>query len=255
MLQIKTNAYKIIVSLTLLIALFFFGISFFVKHNHKTESSQVGSSMTKNDESLTFKNANYYKNSDLLELEFIYQGSLDSGLDELDIKAFNAQNKTQIPAKLEQINLNYYVVFVPNVPKLKQVLVQFLSKDKEHRQPEALGTVSVTPKNVHVLDTFKKHTSSYYEKRYASDLVDISTKTIQEYDTKIKNYQNQIKYFERASEQLETQLEFETADEQADTQSEIQNNNSQIETLKSQIFDAQKEQNKLQDKIKMLQEK
>lgn len=255
MLNISTKIYKIVGTIFFIVACGFSGFSFYTTHHNEIKTTHVGAKMENNDESLVFKNASYYKNSSLLEVEMFYQGSLGNGLQELKTKIYNAQTGEEIQGKLEQINLNYYVVFIPKVENIKQILVQMLTSDPKNSQTKELGTISITQKNIQEKGTFEKKTTEYYEQRYVSDLTSDAKQSIKNYDEKIKNLTKDIEKFEEANNRLRTKLDFETAEEQKQTNSEIDSNLSQIDSVRGQIQEAKKAQKSLKDKISLLENK
>lgn len=255
MLHISTKKYKVIASIFLSIILLFSGFSYYLTHKDGTKTTRVGATMKNNEESLVFKNANYYEKSALLEVEMFYQGSLDNGLQKLEIKVFNAATGKEIPGKLEPINLNYYVVFIPNVDDLKQILVQFKTESSSNREGKDLGVVSLTPDNTTQKGSFKKQKTEYYEERFVTNLSAEAKQSIQNYETSISGLKKHIVQYEEANAQLESKVSFETEEEQKETQTKIEQNISRIEGLKGQILEVKKAQKALKDKIAMLEEK
>lgn len=255
MFKTRTLLYKVIGGLVLVIALSFSFGGFVLTKSKPTVSTKLGTSIQNGNERLIFEHANYYKSSQLLEVELAYNGNLSNANEQLKITTFNGASKTKIPATLEQINLNYYVVFVPNVLDLKQILIEFATTSISEKGKQTLKTISVTPKNAQMKGKFLPQTTSYYERHYLSDLVSQAEQRTKQIDSSIAKFQHQITQFQTANARLNTQLAYETKSEQAQTQSEMADNQSQIDGLNEQIKSEQGAKKGLDDKIAMLKSK
>ncbi|GAB2027869.1 hypothetical protein [Lactovum odontotermitis] len=255
MFHTRTRIYKFIGGLLLVIGVAFSLGGFILSHHQEVVSTKVGTKIQNGTESLVFEKANYYQESNLLEVELIYNGSFNNANEQLQITAFDAAAKSKISARLEQINLNYYVVFVPNLSPFKQVLIEFTTRTINAKDKQDLKTISLTPENCQMKGRFTARTAGYYEQHYVSALSEETTKTINKIEQQTIKLQAQIVQFQDANQQLNTQLSYQTKEEQEKTKSEIGNNETQIDMLKEQIRDKETQKEKLEEKLKLLKSK
>ena len=255
MFKTRTWLYKLLAAFVLVIGLSFSLGGFIMSHSQGVVSTKIGASIQNGAESLVFQKANFYQKSNLLEVALVYHGSLNNANEQLQITVYNGVTKSKISAQLQQINLNYYVVFVPNISSLKQVLIEFATTSINTKGEQTLQTSSITPKNSQMKGSFVAQPMSFYEAQYVSDLSSDAANQITGIDQEIKDLQAQITQFEDANNRLKTQLSYQTKDEQAQTQQEMGNNNSQITSLKGQIQAKETSKKSLEDKLNMLKNK
>jgi hypothetical protein len=255
MLKINWLGLKILLGFVVVMTSFFAMSGVVFSSRETIATTKIGTAIDNDNEKIIFKSANYYEKSQLLEVEVFYEGTLKDATAKLEMGAYNPITKEKLKLETESINLNYYVIFIPNVAELKQIVLGFRTSDLEGVTSDDVPVIHLTSKNTTSRGKFVKRSVSAYEQNYVKDLIAVSAIQLKTIKKEIKTLVKQIPTYRDAQDKLKAQLAYQTSDEQISTQEKIKAHETTIATLNQNIHDKEVEGEKIQEKINLLKNK
>lgn len=202
---------------------------------------------------IAFERADYYEKSNLLITSFYLKSDEVVPTDTIKIDVINGRNQQKIEGKVEKINANYYVVFIPDVSSnFKQIINNIRLTDSEN-QSNTVGAIAVTQHNVTKYNSeYKAQPLDFYVQQYKEYARQDVDKKLKDYDKEIAKFETQIKALNKENQVFLSDMNLKTSDQQKEIFSQIQSNNNTINSIKGQIKTIQETQKKVEEQRKIL---
>ena len=259
LIQDKYNLrYFIPLCVFLLTCLIFLSSGFISKATKPVITTPIGRTLSSQQtpDKVDFERAEFYKKSNLLVTSFYINSPNVIPNGELKVEVFNGRDSKKLEGKLEKINDSYYVLFIPNIASNFKQIINSLTLISSQEQELKFGSIAVTQKNVSVKDEeYQTQKIQYYEAQYKEYALQNIKQELKELDKTIDEFNQKIKAFNSANQELLLAMKYKTGDQQKEIQQKNNGNNSSIEGVKMQIQTVEKSKAQLQEQVKLLKEK
>ncbi|MBO0422712.1 hypothetical protein [Enterococcus plantarum] len=235
--------------------LFFFLTPIVMGQDNTAEGTKIGTGVEAGANTIYLQKATYYEENNLLEVALLSQDKTTSGGKfNVDVVAKNEKNRNY-DTKIEQINENYVVLFIQNVPSdFKRVRLTMTDKAKNKNAfDSAVEPLFISQKNSQPDTQFVAKSTSDYQKDYLNGLIGIQETFLDSIDKQIAEYKKQIKQLDQSSSDVTANVELMTGEEKKQAMEKMKQNNTQIDQLNTQIQTKKDEKERYLEKIKLLE--